>query len=180
LKPKPACAQWNTVSIQEIKKFLIILHTSVLHKSSLWNSWSLCPTIYTPYAASVGMSRDRFLALLTMFHLNNNDAEAARGQPGCDPLFKIWPVIDTHHKICRHLHARRIADYWRGNVPILRVYILSCLYHRKAPQICNKNVWTLWGKRQLCPQPGSIYWGAYPTNSEHNMAFSVVDSCVIK
>jgi hypothetical protein len=41
------------------------------------------------------MSRDRFLANLTMFHLNN-DAKAARGQPGYDPLFKIRPVIDTH------------------------------------------------------------------------------------
>jgi hypothetical protein len=30
-----------------------------------------------------------------MFHLNNNDAKAATGQPGYDPLFKIRPVIDT-------------------------------------------------------------------------------------
>jgi hypothetical protein len=29
-----------------------------------------------------------------MFHLNNNDAKAARGQLGYDPLFKIRPVID--------------------------------------------------------------------------------------
>jgi hypothetical protein len=38
---------------------------------------------------------DRFLAILTTFHLNNNDAKAARGQPGYNPLFKVWPVIDT-------------------------------------------------------------------------------------
>jgi hypothetical protein len=30
-----------------------------------------------------------------MFHLNKNDAEAARGWPRYDPLFKIWPVIGT-------------------------------------------------------------------------------------
>ena len=48
------------------------------------------------YPASVGMSRDKFLALLTMFPLNNNDAKAARGQPGYDPLFKIRPVIDSY------------------------------------------------------------------------------------
>jgi hypothetical protein len=41
------------------------------------------------------MSRDRFLALLTMFYLNNNNVEAARGQPGYDPLFKIWPITDA-------------------------------------------------------------------------------------
>jgi len=32
---------------------------------------------------------------LTIFHLNNNNAKADRGQPGYDPLFKIQPVIDT-------------------------------------------------------------------------------------
>jgi hypothetical protein len=58
---------------------------SVLRKSSLRNYWSLRLIIHTPYAASVGMSQDRFLALLTMLHLNNNDAKAARGQPGHDP-----------------------------------------------------------------------------------------------
>ena len=41
------------------------------------------------------MSQDRFLAILTMFQLNNNNEKAARGQPGYDPLFKIRPVIDT-------------------------------------------------------------------------------------
>ena len=51
--------------------------------------------IHTPYTFSVGMSQDSFLALWTMFHLNNNDAKAARGQSGYDPLFKIRPIIDT-------------------------------------------------------------------------------------
>jgi hypothetical protein len=37
------------------------------------------------------MSRDRFLAVLTMLHVDNNDGKAARG----DLLFKIWPVVDT-------------------------------------------------------------------------------------
>jgi hypothetical protein len=36
------------------------------------------------------MSWDRFLTLLIMFHLNSNDAKAARGPPGYDPLFKIF------------------------------------------------------------------------------------------
>jgi hypothetical protein len=62
----------------------------MLRKSSLQDYWSLRPIIHTPYVASVAMSRDRFLALLTIFHLNNNDAKAARGQPGYDPLFKIF------------------------------------------------------------------------------------------
>jgi len=68
---------------------------SMLRKSSLRDYWSLRLIIHAPYAASVGMFRDRFLALLTMFHFNNNDAKVARGQLGYDPLFKIRPVIDT-------------------------------------------------------------------------------------
>jgi hypothetical protein len=64
---------------------------SLLRKSSLRDYWSSQLIIHTQYASSVGMSRDRFLALLTMFHLNNNDAKAARRHP----LFKIRPVIDT-------------------------------------------------------------------------------------
>jgi len=68
---------------------------SMLWKSFLRDYWSLCTIIQTPYAASVGMSRDRFLALLTMFHLNNNNVKAARGQPGYDLLFKIRLGIET-------------------------------------------------------------------------------------
>ena len=68
---------------------------NVLRNSSLRDYWSLHPIIHTPYAVSVGMSRGRFLTLLIVFQLNNNDAKAARGQPGYGPLFKIQPVIDT-------------------------------------------------------------------------------------
>jgi len=95
LKPKSVFAQWNTVIARNKKFFSIIIHMRVLHKRSLRDYWSLRPIIHTPYGASVGMSQDRFLALLTMLHLNNNDAKAARGQPGYDPLFKIRPIIDT-------------------------------------------------------------------------------------
>jgi len=96
LPPKSVFSLWNTISLQEIKKFFaIIIHMSVCSKSSLQDYWSLHPIIHTPHAASVGMSQDRFLALLTVFHLNNSDVKVARGHPGYDPLFKIWPVIDT-------------------------------------------------------------------------------------
>jgi len=42
LSPKSVFALWRTVSLQEIKKFFaIIVHMSVLCKSSLWDYWSL-------------------------------------------------------------------------------------------------------------------------------------------
>jgi hypothetical protein len=39
----------------------------------------------------------------------------------------------THHKISGRLHNGRTIDYRRGNIPILRAYILPCLYQRIAP-----------------------------------------------
>jgi hypothetical protein len=60
---------------------------SLLRKSPLRDYWSLRPIIHTQYASSVGMFRDRFLALLKMFHLNNNDIKAASGKPGFDHLW---------------------------------------------------------------------------------------------
>jgi hypothetical protein len=96
LKSKSVFAQWNHVTLQEIKKlFLIVIHMSMLRKSSQRDDWSLRPIIQTAYASSVGMSRDRFLSVLTMLHLNNNDAKAARREPDYDPLFKTRPVTDT-------------------------------------------------------------------------------------
>jgi hypothetical protein len=134
LSSKSVFALWKAVSLREIKIFFaIIIHMGVLHKSSLRDYWSFRPIIHTPYAASVGMSRDRFLAILTMFHLNDNVAKAARGQPGYDPLFKIRPVIDTLHQISGRLHTGRTADHRQGNMPISRAYILSCVYQRKTP-----------------------------------------------
>jgi len=100
LTPKSVSAQFNTVSLQEIKKFFaIIICMSMLQKSFLQDYWSLRPIIQTPYAASVGMCQHRFLTLLTMFHLNNNDAKAARGQTG-----KIRLVIETSQNFRTSTH----------------------------------------------------------------------------
>ena len=91
---------------------------SLLRKSSLRDYWSLRLIIHTPYTSSVGMSRDRFLALLKMFHPNNNDAKTARGQPGYDPLFKIRPVIDTLITKFQDTYTREEQMIiGRGNMP---------------------------------------------------------------
>jgi hypothetical protein len=81
-KPKSVFAQWNPLIFQEIKKTLSIeIHMSMLCKSSLQDYESLSLIIQTPHATMVVMSRDRFLLVRTMLHLNTNDIKAARGQP---------------------------------------------------------------------------------------------------
>jgi hypothetical protein len=124
MSPKFVFALWN---------FAIIKHMSILRSSSQ-DYWSLRPIIHTPHAASVGTSQSRFLTLLT-FRFNNNNAKAARGHPAY-----VWPTVQnlasywhTHHKISGCLHNGRTADHWRGNMLILRAYIISCVYERKAP-----------------------------------------------
>jgi hypothetical protein len=69
---------------------------NMLRNLSFRNYWSMHPIIHTPYT-SVGMSREKFLALLAMFHLNNNDAKVARRQPRYDlrSTIQIRPDIDT-------------------------------------------------------------------------------------
>jgi len=78
----------------------------VLCTSSLQDYWSLRLITHTPHAASVGMSWYKFLTLLTMFELNNSDAKAAGGQPGYDPQFKIFPVIDTSQNFRMSTHQK--------------------------------------------------------------------------
>lgn len=84
----------------------------MLCKSPLQNYWKLYPSIETPHAASVGMSCDRFLSVLKMLHLNNNDAKAATGQPDYDPLFKIQPDTDALiTKFQDHYTPHRTVDH---------------------------------------------------------------------
>ena len=78
----------------------------MLCKSSLQDYWSLHPVIQIPYAASIGMSWDRFLKLLTMMQ------RQLGCQPDYEPLFIIWPIIDTHSsQNFRTTKTRRTADY---------------------------------------------------------------------
>jgi hypothetical protein len=60
--------------------------------------WSTDPVIQTTYAKSTGMLRDRLMAILTMFQLNDNENRTARGQPCYDPLFKIHPRLKNLNK----------------------------------------------------------------------------------
>ena len=122
------------------------------------------------------MSRDRFLALLSMFYLNNNNAKAARGQPGYDPLFKIWPVIDTLitkfrdvYTLEEHLTIDEAICPFQGRI-FFRVYIKGKphKYGIKMFELCEAKSSYIYNL-DICTR-------AHHTNSEHNMVFSVVDS----
>jgi hypothetical protein len=71
-------------------------------------------------------------------------------------------------------------------MPILRAHILLCLYQWKAPYIWNKHFWTLWGKKQLCLQPGSAEKSKHQTgktvkkNTAENVTLDFVWGCVLQ
>jgi hypothetical protein len=65
------------------------------------------------------MSQDRFLAILTMSHLNNNEEQMPSGQPGYDPLYKICPVINTV--------TTKVQDVYRPE-EAFTIYEAVCLF----------------------------------------------------
>jgi hypothetical protein len=109
-----------------------------------------------------------------MFHLNNNNANAARGQPGYDPLFKIQPVTDTLvtkfqdvYTPEEQLTIEAICPF-RGRI-FFRVYIKGKphKYGIKMFEVCEAKSCYMYNL--------DVYTGAHPTNPEHHTTFSVVD-----
>jgi hypothetical protein len=175
LSPKSIFAPWNTVKQKEIKKFCDNHTHKHVTKSSLRDYWSSRPIIHTPYAASVGMSRDRFLAILTMFHLNNNDAKAARGQPGYDPLSKIRPVIDTLTTKFQDMYTPEEQLTINEAICPFSGRIFFHVYIKGKPHKYGIKIFELCQAKSGYVYNLDVYTGAHPTNSEHNTALSVVD-----
>lgn len=86
--------EWTTVSLQEIKGFILILiHMGVLKKPSIRDYWSTEEFIRTDFAGSI-MPRDRFLVILSMLHFCDNTHYIPVGEPGHDPLYKIKTLYE--------------------------------------------------------------------------------------
>jgi hypothetical protein len=176
LKSKSVFAQWNQVTLQEINTFFSIgIHMSVSRKSSLRDCWILPPIVQTPYVASVGMSRDRFLAVLTVLHLKSSDAQAARGEPQNGPLFKIRPVIDTlitqFQDICspeEELTVDEAICPFRG-----RMFFRVCI--KRKPHKYEIKMFELCEAKSGYVYKLEVYTGVHPPSSEHNTAFSLID-----
>lgn len=93
--------KWSAVKIHEIYKFFaIILHMCLLKLPKLRDYWSTDPLIQTGFARSL-MSRDRFLSLLYMLHINDNNNYKKKGEDGHDPLHKVRPFFDFFVESCK-------------------------------------------------------------------------------
>lgn len=89
---------WKPVNIMEIYHFFsIILHMCILPKPHMKDFWSKNEFIHSTFAAKL-MTRDRFLSIFSMLHLNNNVNYTSRDRKNYDSLFKIRPYIDLINK----------------------------------------------------------------------------------
>ena len=74
-------SKWKMLTLVELKKFLaIIFHMSLMNKPKLSDYWTISPVVTAPFAKSL-MSRDRFLAILSFLHVNDNTNYIGKGQP---------------------------------------------------------------------------------------------------
>lgn len=87
--------KWHETTGEEITQWLgLFITTGLVQKPLLEDYWSTDSVIWTPFFSST-MPRDRFLNILSFFHLNNNENYIRRGEPNFDPLFKVRPLYDV-------------------------------------------------------------------------------------
>ena len=95
--------KWRDTSVSEMYLFLaIIVNMGLVKLADMQDYWSTDDIISVPFFHGV-MVRDRFLNILTFFHLvNNADLIIPRGEPGHDPLFKLG---DPFKLLCSKFHG---------------------------------------------------------------------------
>ena len=96
--------KWTPTSEEEMRRFIAMTVAMRLTKQSdLCDYWSTDEIIHIPFYRKI-MSRDRFLSILTFFHLADNDHYIPRGQSGYDPLFKLGTFY--------HTVTNNFSTYW--------------------------------------------------------------------
>lgn len=79
----------------DMKKFLgLVVSMGLVNMPNIQNYWCTTWPFSSSNFSSI-MSRDRFLLQLKFLHLADNNAMIARGEPGCDKLFKVRYLLTT-------------------------------------------------------------------------------------
>ena len=81
--------QWRPMTLAEMKVFLsVIISMGLVQKRDVQDNRALDNIQDTPFYRKI-MSRDRFLSILSNFHITDNLQQIPRGQDGFDPLYKV-------------------------------------------------------------------------------------------
>ena len=79
----------------DIKAFLaMIIAMGLVNQENIQDYWSTDEVLSTPFFPQL-MSRDKFLNILTFFHLCDNDNYVARGHAGYNPVNKLGAVYNV-------------------------------------------------------------------------------------
>ena len=99
-------------NMDDMKKFIaMIIGMGLVQHHDIQDNLSKDEMLETPFFEK-SMARNKFLLIMSLFHLNNNESQIPRGQVGYDPLFKIRRVYD-------HFKAKFNDLYNPGeNIPI--------------------------------------------------------------
>ena len=127
-KKKTLCfrfRKWRETNRGEILKFLaLVLAMGLVKHENLTDFWSRSPVTSTPFWPS-NISRDKFLLLMSFFHLADNTFHVPRGAEGHDPLFKLGVVYHsilnrfaTSYQPHQFLSIDEGMVPWQGNMGI--------------------------------------------------------------
>lgn len=101
LKNNSVWHKWSAVKLHEVYWFFsIILHMCVVRLPKLSDYWATDSFLQTGFASKL-LSRDRFCAILSMLHLNDNATYVNRGEENHDPLHKVRPFFDFFVSKCK-------------------------------------------------------------------------------
>ncbi|XP_023234619.1 piggyBac transposable element-derived protein 4-like [Centruroides sculpturatus] len=105
---------------------------SINEKSDLISHWSEDPVISCNFCPNI-MSKDRFLNILCMFHLNDNSKQKKKGEEGFDALYKVRPLMDNIiNKFQKTYYPEEALTIDEGMYPF-RVCVSSKVYMAKKP-----------------------------------------------
>ena len=93
MTPHSYAAKWTEVGAIDIRAFLGILLIMGFVKLPSYAAYWTTNSLIEMKGLKKVMSRNRFLAILTFFHLNNNESNRPRDHPNHDKLFKIRPLL---------------------------------------------------------------------------------------
>ena len=81
-------------SAGEIKAFPGLFAMRLVNQEDIRDYWSTDEVLSTPCFSQI-MPRDKFMNILTFFHLCDNDSYVPRGQAGCKPVSKLSTIYSV-------------------------------------------------------------------------------------
>lgn len=132
------------ITQEEMRKFIgIVLYMSVVHLPGRRDYWS--DAMRQKFIADA-MPVNRFEEILSILHVNDNEIEAKRDQPGYDRLHKVHPLLKIVQKNignCAETEMHMSVD--EQMVPFKGHHSLK-VYMKNKPKKWGYKVWALAGQ----------------------------------